>query len=211
LLNDPLAGAQAGELLAFIGYPEDVRLLIQYAPEPNGEPAVNRWAHAVASALLEPSSEREWSFLKRCAADNYDDHWVDGAAIRTLQLIASTRSQQILEDVRKLNPKRSNEVDRAIAYLATQPAPLMGSTAEAAAEKLARALSADTWMGNEEPRFDEERDAALVDCDFLVGGTQFQVFTVTLHQEGAVWHVGGVRETRQKLLPKAPPPKQAGP
>jgi hypothetical protein len=208
LLDDPQIGAQAGELLAFIGYPEDVRLLIQYAPEPNGEPAVNRWTYAVASALLEPSNDREWAFLKRCAADNYGDHWVDTGAIRTLQLIASPRSLQILEDVRKLNPYRSNEVDQAIAYIASKPAPLTASSAAAAAEKLAQALGAGTWMGNEQPRYDDQHDAALVDCNFLAGGARFLVFTATLHQEGAAWRVRGVRETRQKLLPQKAPSQQ---
>jgi hypothetical protein len=208
LLDDPQTGPQAGELLAFIGYPEDVRLLIQYAPEPNGEPAVNRWTYAVASALLQPSSEREWSFLKRCAADNYGDHWIDLGAIRTLQLIASPRSLQILQDVRKLNPSRTNEVDRAISYINSQPQPLTGRDAHNAAEKLAQALGAGTWMGNEPPRYNDQRDAALVDCDFLLEGTQFLVFTATMHRDGAVWRVAGVRQTRQKLLPRAPAAKK---
>ena len=211
LLGDPEVGPQAGELLAFAGFPEDVRLLVQYAPEPNGEPAVNRWTYAVASALLEPSSEREWSFLKRCAADNYGDHWIDAGAIRTLQLIASPRSLQILQDVRKLNPYRTNEVDKAVSYINSQPGPLTGKDANSAAEKLAQALGSGVWMGNELPRYDDQHDAALVDCDFLLEGTQFLVFTATLHREGAVWRVGGVRQTRQKLLPKAQGPKQAGP
>jgi hypothetical protein len=209
LLDDPQVGAQAGELLAFAGYPEDIRLLAQYAPEPNGEPAVNRWTYAMASALLSPATDREWLFLKRCACDNYGDHWVDAGAIRTLRLIATPRSGQILEDVRKLNPRRSNEVNSAIAYIASQPPPLTGTSADSAAEKLAQALDAGTWMGNEQPRFDDQRDAALVDCDFLAGGTQFLVFTATLHRDGAVWRVAGVRQTRQKLLPRGPAPKQS--
>ncbi len=208
LLDDPQVGPQAGELLAFIGYPEDARLLIQYAPEPNGEPAVNRWTYAVASALLQPSSEREWSFLKRCAADNYGDHWIDAGAIRTLQLVASPRSLQILQDIRKLNPARSNEVDRAVSYINSQPRPLMGKDAAGVAEKLAQALGPGVWMGNETPRYNASRNAALVDCDFLLEGTQFLVFTATIHQEGAAWRITGVRQTRQKLLPKGPAPKK---
>ena len=210
LLDDPQAGPQAGELLAFIGYPEDVGLLIKYAPEPNGAPAVNRWTYAVASALLQPSSDREWSFLKRCAADNYGDHWIDAGAIRTLQLIASPRSLQILQDVRKLNPSRTNEVDRAISYINSRPQPLTGKDANAAAEKLAQVLDSGTGMGNEPPRYNDQRDAALVDCNFLVGGNQFVVFTATIHREGAVWRIAGVRQTRQKLLPRAPSPKKSG-
>jgi hypothetical protein len=204
LLDDIQVGPQAGELLAFIGRPDDLGLLMRYAPEPNGEPAVNRWSYAVASALLNPSTDREWLFLKRCACDNFGDHWVDLAAIRTLRLIASPRSLQVLQDVRKLNPARTNEVDTAIAYINTQPAPLTGKNAAAAAEKLAQALNAGTWMGNEPPRYDDVRDAALVDCNFLAGGSQFLVFTATLRQDGPVWRVDGVRQTRQKILPQAP-------
>ena len=204
LLDDPQVGAEAGELLAYLGYPEDVRLLLRYAPEPNGDPAVNRWAHAVACTLFEPASEREWSFLKRCASDNYGDHWVDAGAIRTLRLIASPRSLQILQDVRKLNPRRSNEVDQAVAYINSQPGPLSAKDATSAAEKLTQSLDAGTWMGNEPPRYDNQRQAALVDCNFLAGGSQFLVFTATLHLENGMWRVSGVRETRQTLLPKAP-------
>jgi hypothetical protein len=210
LLDDLQVGPQAGELLAFIGRPEDLGLLIKYAPEPNGEPAVNRWSYAVASALLNPATDREWLFLKRCACDNFGDHWVDLAGIRTLRLIASPRSLQILQDVRKLNPARTNEVDAAVAYISTQPAPLTGKDAATAAERLAQALNVGTWMGNEPPRFDDLHDAALVDCNFLAGGSQFLVFTATLRQDGPVWRVNGVRQTRQKILPKGPSkPSQA--
>lgn len=204
LLDDIQVGPQAGELLAFIGRPDDLGLLMRYAPEPNGEPAVNRWSYAVASALLNPANDREWLFLKRCACDNFGDHWVDLAAIRTLRLIASPRSLQVLQDVRKLNPARTNEVDAAVAYINGQPVPLTGKNAVAAAEKLAQALNVGTWMGNERPRYDDLRDAALVDCNFLVGGSQFLVFTATLRQDGPVWRVDGVRQTRQKILPQAP-------
>jgi hypothetical protein len=202
LLDDPQIGAQAGELLAFIGNPDDVRLLVQFAPDPDGESAVNRWAYTVASALLEPSGEREWAFLKRCAADNYGDRWVDTGAIRTLRLIASPHSLQILQDVLKLNDYRTNEIDRAIAYVSSRPPPLAGRDAADAAGKLAQALDAGTWMGNESPRYDDQHDAALVDCDFLAGGSQFLVFTATLRKVGDSWRVQGVRATRQTLLPK---------
>ncbi len=209
LLDDPQIGAQAGELLAFIGHPDDVRLLVQFAPEPNGDAAVNRWAYAVASALLAPSSELEWSFLRKCAADNYGDRWVDTGAIRTLRLIASPRSLQTLQDVGKLNAYRTNEIDSAIKYITSEPGPLAGRDAAAAANKLALALDAGTWMGNELPRYDAQHDAALVDCNFLAGGTQFLVFTATLGDEGGAWRVLGVRVTRQTLLPRAPTPKKA--
>jgi hypothetical protein len=204
LLDDPQIGAQAGELLAFIGQPDDVRLLVQFAPDPNGDAAVNRWAYAVASALLEPSAERQWSFLKKCAADNYGDHWVDTAAIRTLRLIASPRSLQTLQEARELNPYRTNEIDRAIAYIISRPPPLSAPDAGEAARRLAQALDAGTWMGNEPPRYDRQGDAAVVDCNFLAGGSQFLVFTATLRNQGESWRVSGVRVTRQKLLPKAP-------
>lgn len=209
LLDDQQIGAQAGELLAFIGDASDVRLLMQYAPEPNGDPAIDRWTYAVASTLLQPSSEREWSFLKQCAADNYGDHWVDTAAIRTLRLMASTRSRQTLEDVRLLNPYRTNEIASALKYIDSRPGPLTATNAAMAAEKVAQALDVGLWMGNEQPRYDEQQRAALVDCNFLAGGTQFLVFTATLGKDGNRWNLRGVRQTRQSLLPKAPGKAQA--
>jgi hypothetical protein len=209
LVDDANVGRQAAEMLAYIGYPDDVRLLLGDAFLPTGNPAVNRWADAVASALLAPTTEREWSFLKSCAADDFGDQWVDEAGIRTLRLIASPKSLQILRDVRAINTNRVTEVDAGIAYINTHPAALTDASLSGAAEKTARGVSEGFWLGNEEPRYNEQRDKALVDINYVFGGTHYLVYTATFHHDAGLWKLRGVRETKDTLLPDPPGVKKA--
>ena len=145
LLRDPKVGIAAGETLAFIGVPEDVRLFIDHAPAAKKglldsqlvqklqnffhAPAAkkgffdNRWVYGVVSALLEPTTNKEWDFLLDCAANRYDDVWVDYPAIQTLKLIASPKSRQILQEVAKVNKYRANDVKQALSYIDSTPAP----------------------------------------------------------------------------------------
>src|SRR5208283_1259959 len=153
------------ELLAYIGDPNDVRLMLGESHTPNGDPAVNRWAYAMASALLSPSHDNEWDFLEACAADTFGDHWVDQAGMRSLRLIASPRSVKILNEIRPLNMYRTNEIDSALAYIASNPKPLSDHSLTTAAEKTAQALGNGFWMGNEQPRYNEKRDKAHVDMN----------------------------------------------
>ena len=203
-LNDPLIGAQAGGLLAFIGQPDDYGVIVQNAPSPNGDPVVNRWAYNIAAALLEPSGERQWSFLERCAANDYNDRWVDLAAIRTLKLIASPRSVKALETVRRQNPYRAGQIDAALAYINSKPPPLADADLIAAGNKVADALDLGLSMGNEKPRYNDERDMALIDCNFLSNGTQSLVYTATFQKTANDWKLRGVRQTRQTTLPRGP-------
>jgi hypothetical protein len=105
LLRDPKVGQSAGSLLALIGVPDDVQLIVRLAPPPGSgsisrPPSENRWAYEVVCALLEPRSDGEWAFLRKAALNEYSDRWVDAGAIQTLKLIASPRSLQILEEAR---------------------------------------------------------------------------------------------------------------
>ena len=101
-------------MLALIGNPEDLSLIVLLAPTPNRRPTLNRWAYEVASALLEPDSEEEWSFLRQCALNVYGDGWADSGAIQTLQLIASPKSLEILKEVERPNLKRPKSTARAV-------------------------------------------------------------------------------------------------
>ena len=202
--TDPYVGRQAEELLATIGNPADIRLMLGDSHTPNGDPAVNRWADALVSALLAPTSDLEWTFLASCANDDFQDHWVDLSGIRSLRLIASPQSLALLKAARAANPARSNEIASAIAYIATRPAPLQDRNLVAAAEKSARALDG-SWLGNERPRYNQKGDKALVDLNFISGGTHYVVFTATFHQDAGLWKLRGVRVTKDTLLPKAPP------
>ena len=208
--TDQFVGRQAEETLAYIGNPSDIPLMLGGSHTPNGDPAVNRWADAMASALLAPSSELEWSFLTSCANDEFGDHWVDLSGIRSLRLIASPRSLQILQDARKANPARTNEIDSAIAYIALHPAPLQDANLVSAAEKTARALDG-SWLGNEHPRYNEKRDKALVDLNFVSKGRRYVIYTATFHQDAGLWKLRGVKVTKDSLLPGTPEPKRGQP
>lgn len=209
LVGDQFVRRQAAEMLAYIGNPDDVRLLLGDRYTPNGDPAVNRWADAVASALLAPTTDREWSFLKSCAMDEFGDHWVDLAGIRTLRLIASPQSLRMLQDVRGINPVHTNEIDAAVAYINSHPAPLADRDPAAAAAKTAQALGDGLWMGNEPPRYNLKRDKALVDLNLLANGSRYRVYTATFHNDNGLWKLRGVRVTKDTLLPAAPAPKKA--
>ena len=83
-LRDDKARENAQEVLALIGDPDDLRLVVRLAPHFKGGPFSNRWAYRVATALLEPRTEYEWAFLRACALNHYDDRWVDAGGIQTL-------------------------------------------------------------------------------------------------------------------------------
>jgi hypothetical protein len=209
LVDDKYVGLQAEEMLAYIAKPDDVRLILGASFLPKGNPAANRWANEVASALLAPSSDNEWDFLWSCATNAFDDHWVDTAGIRSLRLIASPHSLQLLKEAREVNGVRTNEIDAAIAYIGTHPGPLEGRTAAAAAQKAAQALGEGSWLGNEPPRYNDKGDKALVDCNFIVGGVRYIVYTATFHKVGDLWKLRGVRETIDTVLPQGPQPRGA--
>jgi hypothetical protein len=78
LLRDSKCAAGARETLALIGEPDDLELVVRPAPPPHPPLRFeNRWAYGVVSALLEPRSESEWSFLRAAAQNQFGDRWAD--------------------------------------------------------------------------------------------------------------------------------------
>jgi hypothetical protein len=203
LIKDPKVGTAAGQLLAFIGVPDDVRLVLDHAPPAKGEPFENRWAYGVACALLEPTTEKEWAFLRNCALNTYNDRWVDAGAIQTLKLIASPRSQQILREAGKTNKDRANYIGKALRYIESAPPPLSDEDLIAAGKKVAQAVRIGNWQGNKEPRFNEKGDKALVECEFIAGRDLF-IYTATFHEVDGRWKLRRLRETMQVLLEQRP-------
>jgi hypothetical protein len=142
LISDPKVGTAAGQLLAFIGVPDDVRLFIDHAPPPTKrEQFEDRWAYGIVCAVLEPSTEKEWTFLRDCAVNDYNDLWVDAGAIRTLKLIASPKSKQVLKEVAEKNTDRAASIEDAIKYIETGPAPLSDEDIVIAGKKVAQAIN----------------------------------------------------------------------
>jgi hypothetical protein len=203
LVHDPKVGTEAAQMLAFIGVPDDVRLVVDNAPLPKQESFENRWAYGVVCSLLEPTTEKEWAFLQTCATNSYDDLWVDAGAIRTLKLIASPRSKQVLHAVAAVNEGRANEVEQAIRYIDSAPASLDDEDLIAAGNKVAQAIRIGKWQGNKKPRFNEKEDKALVDCEFIAG-RDLLVQTATFQKVDGIWKFRGSRETKQALLARQP-------
>ena len=203
LVRDPKIGIAACQVLAFIGVPEDVRLVVEHAPPPREESFGNRWAYGVVCALLEPTTEREWAFLRNCARNDYDDLWVDAGAIKTLKLISSPRSEEILKEVQKTNEMRSRSIERAVQYIQSKPVSLSDQDVVAAGKKVAEAIKVGNWQGNKDPRFNQKKDKALIDCEFIAG-RDLLVHTATFHKVDDKWKLRGVRETMQALLARPP-------
>ena len=139
LASDPLVAVRARELLSLLGVPEDPRLITQLMP-PRGDvrdPFKDRWRYGVATALLKPDGEDEWSFLRRCSLNEFDDRWVAAGAIQTLKLIGSSRSKEILKEVRAQNGPRSDAVAEALEYIKSNSGVPAGAELEALAVQVA--------------------------------------------------------------------------
>lgn len=199
LLPDAQVGMKAGRLLAFIGAPEDLRLVLQHATPPKRNSSGERWAYPVASALLEPTTEAEWEFLKRCALGDYDDLWAQSGAISSLGLIASPRSLEILGDAAKKETARRERLIEKITRIRANPPVLTDPDLVAAGKKVAQAVKVGNWEDNGEPRFNDEEDMALIDFHF-VSGRDALTYTATFHKVGDIWKLRGVRETMQALM-----------
>jgi hypothetical protein len=143
--------------------------------------------------------------LRRCALNEFDDHWVDAGAIRALQLSASSHSQQILEEAQHKNRFQASLIARALQYIGSKPAPLLDSDLEALAKRVALVIGSSTWKANAAPRFNESRDKALIEFSYQTS-MDWLVYTGTFHKVNEAWSLRGVRETYQAFAPAPPPP-----
>jgi hypothetical protein len=201
LVTDAKVGTAAAQLLAFIGVPEDVRLVVEHAPPPEPDSFEDRWVYGVVSSLLEPTTEKEWAFLRSAALNENDDPWLVFGAITTLKLIASPKSLQILKEAGKIDRDVAEAAEQAIQYIESGPPSLSDEDLVAAGKKAAQAIRFGDWKGNKPPRFNETGDKALVECEF-VAGRDLLVHTATFHKVEGRWKLRGVRETMQALLAK---------
>ena len=205
LVEDGRVAKQAIGLLAFIGAPDDLRWIVQHAPSPKRKLFEDRWAYGVVSALVEPGTEKEWSFLRKCALNEYNDRWVDAGAVRSLKLIASPRCLQILQEVRSKNEGRAISAANAIQYIRSNPPPLSDQNLVDLGKRLALVIQIGNWTGNKPPGYNESGDKACIDCEFIAG-RDLLVHTATFHKVGELWIFRGVRETMQALLAKSSEP-----
>lgn len=200
LLPDPHVGIAATGLLSLIGVPEDLQLIVDHAPPPKDEAFGSRWAYQVVTALLEPSSDKEWLFLRDSAINKYEDRWVEYGAIQTLKLIASPNSKRILNEAGLINKSRVEELQQAIKYIDSKPEPIADKNLVNAGKKIARILNIGKWQKNSKPRYNKKKDKALIDCEYIAG-RDWLLYTATFHKIAGIWELRGVRETMQALRP----------
>lgn len=201
LVGDSVVGIKVIQRLTLIGEPEDLILILDNAPKPNESSPGNRWAYHVVTSLLDPSTEKEWSFLEKCAAGDYQDAWVDEGAIETMKLIAKPESAEILQGVLKKNKRQAYLIQMSLDYLKTNSVSLLDTNLNEAANKVAQAIKIGKWQKNENIRYNQDHDKALVDCVFI-SGRDLLVHTATFHRVEGVWKLRGVRETLQAFLAK---------
>jgi len=204
LVRDQKVGNLVVEFLSLIGEPPDLGYLIEHPPYYKREAFPDRWAYGVASSLLDAGTDKEWSFLRQCALNKFDDRWVDEGAIQTLKLIASPKSEAILQDVRSSNPSRAHLVGNALEYVRSSPPPLVATNLGGLAARVAKIIRIGSWEGNGEPRYNKAADKALVNLTF-VSGQDLLIYTATFYKSGDTWRLHGVRETAQAfMLPSLP-------
>jgi hypothetical protein len=136
--------------------------------------------------------------LRKCALRKIDDPWAVSGAIESLRLIASPRSREILVEAQAANENRRASISKAIEYIDTKPAPLIGTTVVQLAERVVQALALRGWKGNSAPRCNQSQDNALIDFYFETSEDVY-VYTATFHKVGDTWNLRGVREAGQGL------------
>jgi hypothetical protein len=177
---------------------------MQLATPPESDGFPERWRYAVATALVNPDDEPEWTFLRDCAVNKFDDGWVDAGAIQSLKLTASGHSWEILEEAQQSNQARASLISRALEYVRSNPPPLTDADLKALAERVANLLKLGSWEGNGSPRFNQAGDKALVDFWFQTAEDRL-VYTATFHRIEGVWTFRGALETFQAFAPAIPP------
>lgn len=204
LARDPLVTKRARDLLSLIAAPEDLHLIMQLAPPPQDSGFPERWRWALATALVNPDGEDEWSFLRWCALNEFNDRWVDAGAIQALKLTASPRSQRILEEAQQQNQFRARSIAGALDYIRSNPPILADTDLESLARRVADVIKIGTWKGNGSPRLNQAGEKALVDFNYQTS-EDILVYTATFHKMDGAWILRGAHETYQAFAPALGP------
>jgi hypothetical protein len=196
LVHDPEVTGPARDLLASIGVSEDLNLILQLASSSVSAGLPARWRYVTATALVNPDTEDEWLFLRRCALNEFDDRWVGAGAIQTLKLTGSARSRTVLEEAQRKNKAQASRISNALDYIKSNPRPLADSDLKALAKRVGKALALGKWEGNGPPQFNEAADKALIDLRFQTSA-DLLVYTATFHRREGRWELRGAHETYQ--------------
>jgi len=202
LARHPELTLRVRQTLSMIAAPDDLHLIMRLDPPPAAGAFGDRWRYQVATSLVNPDSEEEWSFLRRCAFNEFDDRWADAGAIQTLKLTASQRSQTILEEAKKANPTRAAQIEKALAYIRANPIALANADLEALGKAVAQVVTIGNWGGNGAPRFNQAGDKALIDFTFQTAEDRYG-YTATFHRAEGLWTLRGVHESYQAFAANA--------
>ncbi len=203
LVEDPKIGIIALTYLAMLGEPDDSRYILQHAPAPGSEFA-HAWESFVVTTVLEPATDEEWEFLKRCARGTEEDPWVQSNALQTLRVIASPKSRAILEELRsQAKDKGFDEfVTRAVAYIDTKPAPLSGPHLDELVKRVASAVSTSAkFQRSWPPLYSVRKDRVRVDFETA----QFRdsmTYAATFHKVDGLWKLRTLHLFQQGTLIK---------
>ena len=108
-------------------------------------------------------------------------------------------------------------VNEAIQYLKSNPQPLADTSLVELEKKVAKAIQMSGWTGNGIPRFNAEKDKALIDFDFIVDCNfaeildmvdaensvklrDLYIYTATFHMINGVWKLRCLRQTMRATL-----------
>lgn len=204
LLRDPQSMDLAAGILAYLGYSEGRSFVLDRVLAATDSESQMSLPARFACELFDPRTEKEWSYLRASASGQYDEREVS-CAIRALKLIASPRSRRILEEALGRQPAWNRTIRDAIQYAVTHP-PAQGRCLESLATRTARAATDGEWLGNEPPRYNKERNIALVDASSRFAGDRF-FYTATFHRKSNVWKTVSFRMTGAASPPPPPPPR----
>ncbi len=191
LVNDPQVGRDAISLLAFIGLPEDITSILERDPAPPNVGSDDRWASVLVGAMLEPRSEKEWAFLKRCAEGEFQHPDATESAIITLCLIASPRSRSVLEELHPKDDDLASLIAASIRHIRSRPAPFTDRDLARLSKRVATELPCAESDGHPAPVYNEKRDKAFIATE-LIANRDGPPFNATFHRVGGLWKLRGV-------------------
>ena len=108
-----------------------------------------------------------------------------------------------MEEIGQKNKDRADSVATAIKYIDAGPAPLSDEDVVVDGKMVPQAIKIGKWQENKPPQYNQEKDKALVACEFIAG-RDLLVYTATFHKVDGKWRLRGVRETMQALLAREP-------
>ena len=197
LLLDPIVKKRVCNILAFVGYPEDIQEIVHTVRLAKVSTTDAHWAYCLVAALLEPSSQRDWTLLRKCAANDFDNRWFEAGAIQSLQLISTAQSLEILEQIHERNRRYHDHVAQAFDYVKSHPmSENRGRDLVGAAERVAKQIHIGHWMRNEPPDLNQSHEWATVTMRFADGNYR-PAFSAIFHNNNGAWDLRAIGEDYQ--------------